>query len=59
MKLRLATVDVVVVRFRGTPTADVYICPNALWARDFADPQTMLDPTFNGDNILPPAMSTS
>ena len=23
------------------------------WAQDFADPQTMLDPTFNGDNILP------
>jgi peptide/nickel transport system substrate-binding protein len=53
VKLRLATVDVVVTRFCGTPSAHVYVCPNALWARDFADPQTMLDPTFNGDNIVP------
>jgi peptide/nickel transport system substrate-binding protein len=53
VKLRLATVDVVITRFCGTPSAHVQVCPNALWGRDFADPQTMLDPTFNGDNILP------
>jgi hypothetical protein len=53
VKLRLATVDVVVTRFCGTPSAHVYVCPNALWARDFAAPQTMLNPTFNGDNIVP------
>ena len=29
------------------------ICPNVGWFKDFADPQTMLDPTFNGKNILP------
>jgi peptide/nickel transport system substrate-binding protein len=23
------------------------------WQKDFADPQTVLDPTFNGANILP------
>ena len=23
------------------------------WSLDFADPQTMLDPTFNGENIIP------
>ena len=23
------------------------------WLKDFADPQTILDPTFNGANILP------
>ena len=26
--------------------------PNVGWFKDFADPQSMLDPTFNGDNIL-------
>jgi peptide/nickel transport system substrate-binding protein len=23
------------------------------WAQDFADPQSVIDPTFNGDNIIP------
>jgi peptide/nickel transport system substrate-binding protein len=31
---------------------NVPICPNVGWFKDFADPQSMLDPTFNGDNIL-------
>jgi len=28
------------------------ICPNVGWLKDFADPQTILDPTFNGKNIV-------
>jgi peptide/nickel transport system substrate-binding protein len=31
----------------------VAICPNVSWGKDFGDPQTILDPTFNGDNIIP------
>jgi peptide/nickel transport system substrate-binding protein len=31
----------------------VAICPNVGWFKDFADPQTSLDATFNGKNILP------
>jgi peptide/nickel transport system substrate-binding protein len=31
----------------------VAICPNVGWVKDFADGQTMLDPTFDGKNILP------
>src|SRR6185437_4472547 len=30
----------------------VAICPCVGWLKDFADPQTLLDPTFNGKNIL-------
>jgi peptide/nickel transport system substrate-binding protein len=30
----------------------VAICPNVGWLKDFADPQTILDPTFNGKNIV-------
>ena len=29
------------------------ICPNVSWGKDFADPQTILGPTFDGDNIIP------
>ena len=31
------------------PKAKVAICPNVGWFKDFVDPQSMLDPTFNGD----------
>jgi peptide/nickel transport system substrate-binding protein len=30
----------------------VALCPNVGWLKDFADAQTFLDPTFNGENIL-------
>ena len=28
------------------------ICPSVGWLKDFADPETLLDPVFNGKNIL-------
>ena len=31
--------------------SEVHVCPSFGWAQDFADPQTVLDPTFNGKNI--------
>jgi peptide/nickel transport system substrate-binding protein len=40
-------------KFCNVPKANVAICPNVGWLKDFADPQTYLDPTFNGENILP------
>jgi peptide/nickel transport system substrate-binding protein len=40
-------------RFCGYPKAAVEVCPNVGWMRDFADGQTFLDPTFNGENIAP------
>jgi peptide/nickel transport system substrate-binding protein len=53
VKLRLVTLETMATTFCGTPRAAVNVCPNAAWFRDFADGQTMLDPTFNGDSILP------
>ena len=36
----------------------VHICAIGGWLRDFSDPQTILDPLFNGNNILEPATTT-
>ena len=40
-------------KFCGVPKAKVAVCPSVGWLKDFADAQTVLDPTFNGKNILP------
>jgi peptide/nickel transport system substrate-binding protein len=40
-------------KFCDVPAQKVPICPNVGWLKDFADAQTMLDPTFNGKNIVP------
>jgi peptide/nickel transport system substrate-binding protein len=52
VRLRLVTQDSMYTKFCNSPPAKVAICPNVGWLKDFADPQTYLDPTFNGDNIL-------
>jgi peptide/nickel transport system substrate-binding protein len=38
-------------KFCGVPKAAVAICPNLGWGKDFYDPQSFLDPIFNGKNI--------
>jgi peptide/nickel transport system substrate-binding protein len=35
------------------PKADVAICPTLGWGKDFYDSQSMIDPVFNGKNIVP------
>jgi peptide/nickel transport system substrate-binding protein len=50
--LRLVTRDTMFTRFCNASDSEVNVCPSVGWAQDFADPQTMLDPTFNGNNIL-------
>jgi peptide/nickel transport system substrate-binding protein len=52
MNLRLVPADTLYTRFCGVPSQNVAICPSVGWFRDFADAQSMLDATFNGDNIL-------
>jgi peptide/nickel transport system substrate-binding protein len=37
----------------GRPSAGVAVCPNLGWVRDFGDPQTVLDASFNGAAIQP------
>jgi peptide/nickel transport system substrate-binding protein len=53
VRLRLVTQDAMYTKFCGVPSAEVAICPNVSWGKDFGDAQTILDPTFNGDNIIP------
>jgi peptide/nickel transport system substrate-binding protein len=52
VNLRLVPVDTLFTKFCGVPAQKVAICPNVGWFRDFADAQSMLDATFNGNNIL-------
>jgi peptide/nickel transport system substrate-binding protein len=40
-------------KYCSVPKAKVAVCPSVGWLKDFADAQTVLDPTFNGKNILP------
>src|SRR3954453_12683225 len=53
VRLRLVTQDSMYTKFCNVPKAAVAICPNVGWLKDFSDAQTYLDPTFNGENILP------
>jgi peptide/nickel transport system substrate-binding protein len=53
IRLRLVTQDAMYTKFCNVPEANVAICPNVGWFKDFADPQTLLGPTFDGDNIIP------
>jgi peptide/nickel transport system substrate-binding protein len=39
-------------KFCSVPSSKTPICPSVGWLKDFADAQTMLDPTFNGKNIV-------
>ena len=40
-------------KFCSVPKAKVAICPNLGWGKDFYDSQSMIDPIFNGKNIVP------
>ena len=51
-KLRLVTRDTMLTRFCQVSGSEVNVCPSFGWAQDFNDPQTVLDPTFDGKLIL-------
>jgi peptide/nickel transport system substrate-binding protein len=53
IELRQVTHDAMYNKFCNVPKAEVHVCPNVGWVRDFGDPQTYLEPTFNGNNIIP------
>ena len=40
-------------KFCNVPKAAVAICPNVGWFKDFYETGAMLNPTFNGKNIIP------
>jgi peptide/nickel transport system substrate-binding protein len=43
----------VLSKFCLVPKAKVAICPTLGWGKDFYDSQSMIDPVFNGKNIVP------
>jgi peptide/nickel transport system substrate-binding protein len=40
-------------KFCEVPKAAIAICPSLGWGKDFPDAQSMIDPVFNGKNIVP------
>ena len=52
-RLRLVGPAVGLARYCGVPAQEVDVCPDVGWTRDFSDPQTILDPLFNGASIRP------
>ena len=50
MNFQKVTHDIMYTKFCSTPSNAPNVCPNVGWLKDFNDGQSMLDPTFNGDN---------
>jgi peptide/nickel transport system substrate-binding protein len=53
INFRSVTRDTMYSKFCSVPGSKTPICPSVGWLKDFPDAQTMLDPTFNGKNIIP------
>ena len=47
------THDIMYTKFCSVPKNAPDVCPNVGWLKDFNDGQSMLDPTFNGQNVVP------
>jgi peptide/nickel transport system substrate-binding protein len=52
LNFRIVPQDTLYTKFLAVPKQKVVLGPNVGWFKDFADPQSMLDATFNGKNIL-------
>jgi peptide/nickel transport system substrate-binding protein len=52
-RLRLLERNTMFTRFCGLPRSEVQVCPAGGWAKDFGDPQTLLQPAFSGRSIAP------
>ena len=53
VNLQKVTSDIMYTKFCSTPSNAPDVCPNVGWLKDFNDGQSMLDPTFNGANVVP------
>jgi peptide/nickel transport system substrate-binding protein len=53
LKLRQVPHSDLSPKFCGVPKAAIGICPTLGWGADFFAPQSMIDPLFNGANIVP------
>jgi peptide/nickel transport system substrate-binding protein len=45
--------DTMYTKFCGVPKAEVHVCPNVGWLKDFNDGQAIVDVPFHGDSIVP------
>src|SRR4051794_29453341 len=51
VNFRPVTRDTMYSKFCSVPKSMPEVCPSVGWLKDFPDPQSMLDPTFNGKAI--------
>jgi len=51
-KLTLVEISTMYARYCNVPKEEIAVCPTVGWIADFADPQTVLKPTFNGKAIV-------
>ncbi|HSZ04712.1 MAG TPA: ABC transporter substrate-binding protein [Solirubrobacteraceae bacterium] len=52
-KLTLVEQSTMYDKYCGVPKEEIDVCPSVAWIADFSDPQTVLDITFNGNDIVP------
>jgi peptide/nickel transport system substrate-binding protein len=52
VKMRYVTRDSMYTKYCQVPSNQPDVCPSVGWLKDFADPETLLGPVFNGKNIL-------
>jgi peptide/nickel transport system substrate-binding protein len=50
--MKYVTRDAMYTKFCQVPRDQPDVCPSVGWLKDFADPETLLGPVFNGKNIL-------
>ena len=50
--MKYVTRDSMYTKYCQVPSNQPDVCPSVGWLKDFADPETLLGPVFNGKNIL-------
>ncbi len=53
LNFRVVPQDTLYTKFCGVPKSNYGVCPNVGFFKDFTDAQSLLDPTFNGEAIIP------
>ncbi len=53
VKLTLVETSTMYAKYCNVPKEEITVCPSVGWIADFADPQTVLNITFNGTTIVP------
>jgi peptide/nickel transport system substrate-binding protein len=53
VKFTLVEASTMYAKYCNVPKEEITVCPSVGWIADFADPQTVLNITFNGTTIVP------